>query len=688
MIESPEKQSLDLARHGHGRRSRVSARYNRRCTGSRQEPPITDTVSFMKSLLAMNRRTLLALSGAALLAACAQWPDAPADPPPKPTNEDAKTRPMDPHSYANTGAFVTQHIALDLSVDFDERTLSGTAVLDLSRLDPDADALVLDTRDLQIAAVETAAREGAFRQTTFSVGSRDAILGSPLSIAMPAEATRVRIHYTTVPTASGLQWLAPAQTAGKQQPFLFTQSQAIHARSWIPLQDTPGIRAAYSARIQVPQGLMAVMSASNPVALSEDGVYAFSMPQPIPSYLIALAVGDLRFQAMGERTGVYAEPSMLAASAAEFEDTESMLERCEAIFGPYRWERYDLLILPPSFPYGGMENPRLTFVTPSVITGDKSLVSLIAHELAHSWSGNLVTNATWNDFWLNEGFTNHLTFRIMEEVYGMDVAQQERAIGANDLKETLAELDVPGDKTLTPQLAGRDPDDNVTDVPYEKGALFLAYLEKQYGRERFDAFLRGWFDAHAFKSETSADFRVWLQHELLEKYPNVVSAAKIEEWMTGTEMPSDTPWPVSTAFDEVDMARDGWLSGKAPLASMDTAQWSTRQWQYFLDSLPEPLSAEQLAALDTQFGFSDTSNRIIGARWLRVAAMNQYRPAYPAMRRHLNSIGRMLLIVPIYAELAKTPEGHAFAVEVFSQARSGYHPIAQKAIEDTLAKTP
>ncbi len=631
-------------------------------------------------------RHAAALCCALTLAACAH-PRAPAATPQDKPPSDQPARIVDPHSYANTDAFITQRIALDLTVDFEHRVLRGSAELTLSRVNGGADTLVLDTRDLDISAVETAEREGAYRSTSYSMDQRDPILGSALRITMPQQATRVRIYYATRPEASGLQWLTPAQTAGKQQPFLFTQSQAIHARSWIPLQDTPRVRAPYDARIQTPPGLMAVMSAENPESLSTDGEYRFSMPQPIPSYLIALAVGDLRFQAMGTRTGVYTEPSMLAAAAAEFEDTEAMLERCEAIFGPYRWGRYDLLILPPSFPYGGMENPRLTFVTPSVITGDKSLVSLIAHELAHSWSGNLVTNATWNDFWLNEGFTVHLTNRIVEEVFGLDVAQQERAIGASDLKRTLTELEDPRDKTLVPELAGRDPDDNVTDVPYEKGALFLAYLEQQYGRARFDEFLRGWFDAHAFQSETTADFRAWLDRELLQKTPGVVSPAKIEEWMTGTEMPTDTPWPQSTAFAAVDAAREAWLSGSTPLAEMDTAHWSTRQWEYFLNSLPTPLPATQLAALDERFGLSKSTNRVIGARWFRVVAMNQYKPAYPAMRKHLNSIGRMLLIEPIYTELAKTPEGHALAKEIYAEARSGYHPIAQTSVEKILAKS-
>ena len=589
----------------------------------------------------------------------------------------------DPHSYANTTAFATRHFELDLDVDFDRRVLSGHVVLRLNRRDAQAATLVLDTRDLDIRAVSVGTADGALTPTAFSLDARDPVLGSALRISLPPPADTVRIDYATQPQASGLQWLTPEQTTDKQHPFLFTQSQAIHARSWIPLQDTPQIRSSFEARIRTPKPLLAVMAAEMQVDPARDGDYRFEMPQPIPSYLIALAVGDLRFQAMSERTAIYAEPSVVARAAAEFEDTEAMMQRSEAIYGPYRWGRYDLLILPSAFPYGGMENPRLTFATPTVIAGDKSLVSLVAHELAHSWSGNLVTNASWGDFWLNEGFTNHLTYRIMEEIFGADRGAQERALGANDLKETLARLTRDDDKTLLPDLAGRDPDDNVTDVPYERGALFLAYLEDRFGRDTFDAFLRKWFDAHAFQSVTTPQFLAFLDRELLQPNPGIVSAAQIDAWLRSPTMPADTVWPQSAAFAQVDAERSRFLGGS------DTAQlavdgWSTRQWQYFLDGMPEQLDAAQLQALDAAFDLSSGRNAAIATRWFCIVARNNYAPAYPQMEQHLKSIGRMLLIVPVYRELAKTEDGRALARRIYEEAHAGYHPIAQDAIAGVL----
>ena len=403
-----------------------------------------------------------------LLAACSQ--DAPEPAKPETSNAEesiSSEKPLadsiqvgkDYHSFSNPEQMIVRNVVLDLTVDFDRKVLDGSAVLNVERVAADAKTLVLDTKDLTIHSVEAG---GAALE--FELGTADSFLGAPLSINVPAGIDEVKVAYTTSPTASGLQWLTPAQTAGGEHPFLFSQAQAIHARSFIPLQDSPQVRVTYQAVLRTPPALRAVMSASNDPEAALDGVYEFTMPQPVPSYLIALAVGDLRFQAMGERTGVYAEPALLEAAAKEFEDTESMLIATENRYGPYGWDRYDLLILPPSFPFGGMENPRLSFITPTVIAGDKSLVSLIAHELAHSWSGNTVTNATWRDLWLNEGFTTYLTYRIMEIIYGTDRYKMEAVLGFQDLEADINRLE-PNDAILAIDLRGRDPDDVFSNVP-------------------------------------------------------------------------------------------------------------------------------------------------------------------------------------------------------------------------------
>lgn len=593
--------------------------------------------------------------------------------------------PTDSSSYANVNAFTTKHMVLDLTTDFSAKTLAGTVELQFERRDPTATELVLDSRDLTITKAEAAIGTAGWVPTTFRLDAATPAFGSALRVAMPPGADRARITYSSSPDAKGLQWLTPAQTAGRAHPFLFTQAQAIQARSFIPLQDLPGVRLTYDATIRTPKELVAVMAAEMTPGTAGTGVFTFRMPQPIPSYLIALAVGDLTFKAMSPRTGIWAEPSVVEAAAREFEDTEQMVAATEKLYGPYRWGRYDLLVLPPSFPFGGMENPRLTFATPTVIAGDKSLVSLVAHELAHSWSGNLVTNATWPDFWLNEGFTTYLERRIIEALYGKDRADMEAMIGVADLADSRSTITVPRDKTLLPDMTGRDPDDAYSSVAYEQGALFLRFLEDKYGRQEFDTFLRKWFDTHAFQSATTESFLAFLKAELMARAPGAVTDAQVQEWLRSEGVPAFAVLPKSDAFVRVEAARDAWLAG-APIATLASASksWSAHEWIHFVDALPRTLTPAQMRALDGQFGFTKSGNSEIAHAWFRLAIATRYTQAYAAMEDYMVRIGRRKLILPLYRDLAATPEGKALAVRIFAKARDGYHPMARTAVQDVV----
>jgi leukotriene A-4 hydrolase/aminopeptidase len=582
---------------------------------------------------------------------------------------------VDYHSFANPNEIRVTHLSLDLTANFESKQLVGEVTLDVERTKPENNTLVLDTRALEIQRVSV---EG--ESVPFEMGETDPDLGTPLTITLPSAANSVTVAYSTSPEASGVQWLTPAQTAGKKHPFLFTQAQAVHARSFIPLQDSPQVRVTYDATIKTPESLLAVMSASNDPATERDGEYEFNMPQPIPSYLIALAIGDLEFKAMGERTGVYAEPALLESAAKEFEDTEAMLEVTEETYGPYQWDRYDLLILPPSFPFGGMENPRLSFITPTVIAGDKSLVSLIAHELAHSWSGNTVTNATWRDLWLNEGFTTYLTYRIMEMIYGHDRFKKEAVLGYQDLENDVAALE-ENDEILAIDLRGRNPDDDFSNIPYEKGALFLREIEHKIGRENFDAFLMQYFKDFAFKSITTDTFIAYLDDTLLKQYPDKLDANRIHTWIFEPGIPEGAPHPESDAFTKIDDTRSAWLSGDVKAADIETAQWTVHEWLYFLNNMPESLSEAQLAELDSAFSLTSTKNNEIAHSWLMIAVQNNYQPAYDRLYSYLVSIGRNKLVKPLYRELSKTPEGKAFAKRAFEEAKPGYHPLTVKANE-------
>lgn len=547
----------------------------------------------------------------------------------------------DVHSYSNPHESRVRHIELDLTVSFEERKLRGAAALGL---EPAGRRLVVDTRGLTIRRVNG-------RTDNFRLGAKDPVLGAPLEIDLEAGERNVLIEYETSPEASGLQWLEPPQTAGKRHPFLYSQSQAIHARSWIPLQDSPGVRMTFSARIHAPVPLKALMAARR----VRDG--HFHMPFPVPSYLMALAVGDVEFRALGARCGVWAEPAVLDAAAREFADVERMVEAAERLYGRYRWGRYDLLVLPPSFPFGGMENPCLTFATPTVIAGDRSLVSLISHELAHSWSGNLVTNATWNDFWLNEGFTTYIERRIQEALYGRARSEMEMAVEVGELEEELRRLPV-ADQKLVLDLKGRDPDDGMTQVPYVKGALLLRHLEEKHGRERWDQWLRGYFERFAFQSITTEDFLA----ELKSGFPG----EDVTEWLHQPGLPKSAPRP------------------RYEFGNEPRKDWTTQEWLHWLRAMPERLPAERMDELDRHWGFTKSGNSEIAAQWLLMAVRSGYEPAYKRLEQFLVEVGRRKFVKPLYAELAKTPAGLRQARRIYEKARPGYHPITRATVDALL----
>ncbi len=586
----------------------------------------------------------------------------------------------DIHSFARPAEARVTHVALDLHADFAARVLQGRATLTFVRR-PEATELVLDTRGLEIARVLDSRQQ----PLAFRLDPAVEHLGQALVIALPASGDQVVVEYRTSPEAAALQWLTPAQTAGRIHPYLYSQGQAILTRTWIPTQDSPGIRQTYEASITVPRPLRVVMSAE---MLTADGVdagdgqraYRFKMDQPVPPYLIAVAAGDIAFRALGPRTGVYTEPTMLASAASELEDLEKMIGAAESLGGPYRWGRYDVLVLPPSFPFGGMENPRLTFATPTILAGDKSLVALLAHELAHSWSGNLVTNATWSDFWLNEGFTTYFEYRIMEALYGRDRALMLATLGRNGLLREMADLP-PADTRLAIDLRGRDPDDGMTSVAYEKGAALVLTIEQAVGRDRFDPWLRGYFNRHAFTSITTQQFVADLQQELIGGDAALRDRLDVTTWIEQPGLPAGAAQVASPAFGQVEAEARRFAQG-ARAATLDVEGWTPQQWQHLLEQLrPTPLSPAQLKDLDATHRLGDTGNSEILFAWLRVAVARQYAPAVPALERFLTTQGRRKFLKPLYEDLMASAWGQPLARRIYAQARPSYHAVSAQAID-------
>ncbi|MFM2048494.1 MAG: hypothetical protein RI955_1042 [Bacteroidota bacterium] len=587
----------------------------------------------------------------------------------------------DCHSFAEPENAVVKHLSLNLNVDFEKNILSGFANWNIETHN-NATEIIFDTRDLSIEKITL---NDALANAKFEIKPIVKFLGNALHIAIDSTTKNVCIYYHTSPNSAAVQWLNPEQTAGKKQPFLFTQSEAILARTWIPCQDGPGIRFTYDATIHCPKNLMAVMSvANNATELNKDGAYHYTQPKPISSYLMALAVGEIAFKRIDNRCGIYAELPMVEKVAWEFADMGKMVNAAEKLYGPYAWGRYDVIVLPPSFPFGGMENPCLTFATPTVIAGDRSLVALVAHELAHSWSGNLTTNATWNDFWLNEGFTVYFEQRIMEDLYGKDYSEMLANLSVQDLKNTLKDLgEKNADTHLKLNLKGRDPDDGMNDIAYNKGYLFLRLMEEKSGREKWDEFLKNYFAVHAFQSITTEEFVDYLNQNLIQPNAEKFKTVSINDWIYAAGLPANAPIIKSAKFDMVDVAIKNFES-KNLIYPKNTLQWSTHEWLHFINNLPEKLSEKQLDDLDAAYHFTGNGNCEIADAWYYLCLKNNYTKINSAMEKFLCTVGRRKFLLPLYGEMMKTEDGKILANKIYAKARNGYHSVSQQTIDAML----
>ena len=634
----------------------------------------------------------------------------------KKTNDSGvKVSKKDPHSYSNIQEVRTTHLHLDLEVSFNHKNIYGVARHTLKNFSG-TQKMIFDTKHLLIQKV-TLGKEGNEIETGFVIGpmDKDSLLGQPLVVDINKTTQQVNIYYQTTDKSTALAWVDAKQTESGKYPMVYTQSQAIHTRSWIPIQDSPSNRFTYSANIHVKPEFLVLMSANNPTERNAKGDYSFKMPQAIPSYLMALSAGDFAYHAYTDQVGVYAERSVINKASNEFVALPKMFEAAQKLFGPYKWGKYDLLIQHKSFPFGGMENPKLSFINPTVIAGDRSLVSVIAHELAHSWSGNLVTNQSWDDFWLNEGITVYIEHRIMEVLYGKETTQMLETLDYMELLQelkTIAKSSHPKDSRLQLSLEKRDPDDGMTSVAYVKGALFLKSLEKAVGRERLDPFLLSYFQDHQFQPITSEAFENYLKTKLLE--PNKLTF-NANEWIYLEGLPQNCYIPHSSKLESMKVLAAKTNSGEdifAPISKvkwveipqkatrrrnnkprfekviyqekLDISNYGTQEWQSYIRALDTKIPIEVLNDIDHYMSFSKKGNAEIKYEWFLLNIKRQNRSVYPAIREFLKSTGRRKYILPLYEALKNNAEDKLWAVSVFNEAKAGYHAIAQISVAKLL----
>jgi leukotriene-A4 hydrolase len=594
-------------------------------------------------------------------------------------NETAKTTVNDEHTYAKPAEAVVKHLDLDIKVDFNMQTISGKASWTIENISK-GNEIIFDENTLEISKVTLDEDE---KETKFQLGDNIEYHGRPLRVTIAPETKRVNIYYKTTKDAIALQWLKPEQTADKKYPFVFSQGESVWSRTWVPCQDSPAIKFTYNAKVTVPKDLIAVMSAINPQQKNDTGVYTFKQDKAIPSYLLAIAVGDLAFKSIDSRTGVYAEHTLIDKAAWEFAELGNMVHAAEKLFGPYRWGRYDVLVLPPSFPYGGMENPNLTFLTPGVIAGDRSLTSLLAHELGHSWSGNLVTNATWDDVWLNEGFTTYVEHRIGEAIFGVNEAKMQDVISRKLLVDNMDEYGKNNpDTRLKVSTSGRNPDDSLSDIPYEKGYAFLQVVETVVGREKFDQFITEYFKHFAFQSITTEEFVKYFNDKLIKGDKALADKIKLEDWIFKPDVPSNITLAISPDFNRINEIQKTWR--KAGIKGLSQKIKSTTEKQHFIDHLPADITPKEMAAIDAEFQFTEKGNFVIKRQWFVPSIRHQYKAAYPAIEKFMIATSRTGSLLTLYKEMVKTPEGKAWAKKIFEKAKPGYHLTTVEAVNIIL----
>lgn len=591
------------------------------------------------------------------------------------------------HSFSNPNeAFVT-HLNWKAKIDLDNKRILATATWDITVVNPDVKEIVFDTRSL-ILFLDQIKVDGKLVHATLGESSKLDFMGQALHIPINSKSKCVQIIYETSDLSAALQWVTPSQTHDQKYPFLYTQSEAALARSWIPCQDAPGIRFTYEAHIDAPAGFLPLMSVGNNArAVNKNNHYDYSQVHPIPSYLLALAVGHLTYIPYDKKSdfGIYAEEGFALEVFKEFDAMPKMVEAANKLYGHYAWGRYDVIVLPPSFPFGGMENPNLTFATPTVITGNKDLVNLVAHELAHSWSGNLVTNATWNDFWLNEGFTMYVEQRIMEELSGRDFAEMQAALDVVDLKQAIIDFgDKSPDTHLKLNLLDRDPDEGMTDIAYDKGYLFLRMLEEFYGRPKWDTFLKSYFAHFAFTSISTEDFLLYLKGNLITEDSDW-HTLQVDTWVYGPGLPSNAPIVIAKRFIAVDSMMEAFKTDIIKsLSEIPKSNWTTFEWLRFLQSIDVSTRPDELKKLDELFKLTGTDNAEIATAWYVLCLKTKYEIAYPSMKLFLGKVGRRKFLLPIYSEMIKSDAGLEMAKEVYNNSKVVYHSVSRNTISEML----
>ena len=556
-------------------------------------------------------------------------------------------------------------------MDFHKRALIGDAVLCFIKINPNAKFLILDVKDIRIQSIKDETTGGHLK---FNFGAPNQF-GEKLVVQIPTTVSKkgeLRISYKTSPKSKALTWLSPPQTAGKKYPYMFSMAPTIHARTIFPCQDTPSVKTTFSAAITAPKNLTVLMSATRARTkiIDDKRVSKFKQQIPVMSYLIAIAVGAIESRRIGPRSQVWSEAELIEKAAFDFSETDEMIKTAEQLCGPYEWKIFDILVLPPSFIYGGMENPCMSFLSPTALSGDKSNADVIAHDIVHSWAGNLVTNVNFEHFWINEGVTTYLERKVIGKLDGEPSRHLHAILKWKDLEAEVESLGPSNHLTaLVTNLTTVHPDNALTEIPFEKGSTFLWYLEDVVGGATvFEPFLKSFFKDFSKQSIDSEQFKSYFI-----KYFYNVEALQTIDWDTWLYKPG---MPIYKPQFDNSMAKKCWNLAKKwkqwnmkrrKVWKIEFHSFSPLQKQEFLSSLfnGPPLNHLKLNSMEKLYSLNGSPNYEILFRWIRLGIKARWIPIVQPALKLLSEQGRLKYSKQIFKDLYDWKEMRPKAISTF-----------------------
>ena len=625
-----------------------------------------------------------------------------------------KANPEDVNTYSNFQEIIQRKVDLEVDIDFEKKSMFGNIKTTYEILNQSLENIILDLHGPEISSVSLVNEEYENINLDYSIYDKNEdkeALGTPLVINLSALKDKykkeydniflnkniiISIDFKTNENCNGIQYLTKEQTRTKSYPFMFTQCEAILCRTLFPIQDTPSVKSTYKVKTSISSPLTflfgGILKSHYYDCATKKKINCFEQNIPIPSYLVAFVAGELEFAKISNRCGVWTEKGLASLAAKEFIDAEKYIEIAEKYLNhPYEWKIYNILVLPFSFPFGGMENPNLTFVTPALLAGDKSMSNVIGHEISHSWTGNLVTNKNWKNFWVNEGFTKFMERKLDKILLGEEMSKLESIVGNNSLISAIKMFGEDSHFTsLSPDYTGIDPDDGFSTIPYEKGYQFLCYLEEKVGEDNFQKIMGNYIEKYKYKSVDWTDFKSVYEEFVKQNYEGrnarkILNVIDWDKWVTEKGFPSYKMEFKSKYTEEVDQLINKFINkeNNKENALKLFKEWHTNVKLVFLERILKNLEnfdESIILEIKKELNLVEDYNDDIKAIWYEITLQKGMKDEIENVKNFLKTHGRLKYLKPLYFSWIKLDLNDSMTF--FEENKIIYHPIARRLIQN------